>query len=88
MPNWPSWAKAIHRLQTKLNRLRPQTLMAQGIEAPDEASITESAYWGRLYEDPHAIKVPYAAMALLRHVPVERRADLERDVCKLLSLMK
>ncbi|ETT66286.1 VOC family protein [Paenibacillus sp. FSL H8-0457] len=77
-----------HRLQTKLNRLRPQALMAQGIDAPAKASITESAYWSRLYEDPHAIKVPYAAMALLRHVPVERRGDLEREVCKLLSLMK
>jgi hypothetical protein len=32
--------------------------------------------------------VPYAALALLQYVPPEQREDMERDVCKLLSLMK
>lgn len=77
-----------HRLQMKLNRLKPQTLLNQGVQAPEEASIMDSAYWSKRYEDPHAIKVPYAALALLQYVPSERREDMERDVCKLLSLMK
>lgn len=77
-----------HRMQMILNRLRPQELSNQGVQVPEKASITESAYWSGLYEDPHAIKVPYAALSLLQYVPKERRADMERDVCKLHSLMK
>lgn len=77
-----------HRLQMKLNRLKPQALSTQGVEAAEGASITGSAYWSKRYEDPHAIKVPYAALALLQYVPPEQREDMERDVCKLLSLMK
>lgn len=72
----------------KLNRLKPQALSTQGVEAAEGASITGSAYWSKRYEDPHAIKVPYAALALLQYVPPEQREDMERNVCKLLSLMK
>ncbi|MGY5344207.1 VOC family protein [Paenibacillus glucanolyticus] len=77
-----------HQRQTILNRLRPQELAHQEIKVSDEASIMDSSYWSGLYEDPHAIKVPYAALALLQYVPQGRRVELERDVCKLLSLMK
>lgn len=83
-----SMGQGNHQLQTILNRLRPQELAHQGVKVPSEASILDSSYWSGLYEDPHAIKVPYAALALLQYVPQERRADMERDVCKLLSLMK
>lgn len=77
-----------HRLQMKLNRLRPEALSNQGVNIAEEASITEASYWNRQYEDPHAIKVPYAALSLLQYVPPERRSDMERGVCRLLSLMK
>jgi hypothetical protein len=76
-----------HRVQLYLDRQMPEFVLQDEVKEPAFESITSEAYWAKTYKDPHALKVPYAALDLLNRLPEEERKKAERDVCKLLTLM-
>ncbi|KEO84280.1 hypothetical protein [Tumebacillus flagellatus] len=75
-----------HRLQMHLNAQRPAEVLERQIVESGFTSVLDPAYWSHSYEDPHAIKVPYAALELLPRV--QNRAEAERGVCKILTQAK
>lgn len=75
----------IHRLQMFLNRQRPEEILHQVVTRPRYTSLLDERYWENIFEDPHGIKVPYAALALLKKLPEEHRTTAELYVCKLLD---
>jgi hypothetical protein len=77
-----------HRKQMVLNRLRPQEVLVYEVVEPPFSSIFAESYWAGTYDDPHAIKVPYAAWSLLKRLPEEQRAVAEFHLCKILGQMK
>lgn len=76
-----------HRVQLYLDRQMPDFVLADEVKEPAFDRITSPDYWAKTYSDPHALKVPYAALDLLKRLPEAERAKAERDVCKLLTLM-
>ncbi|MED1725282.1 hypothetical protein [Brevibacillus parabrevis] len=78
---------ANHRIQTYLNRQRPEFVLEDEVKEPAFAEIFAPAYWEKTYSDPHALKLPYAALDLLKKLPAEDRAGAERNLCKLLTIM-
>lgn len=77
-----------HRLQMYCNRQRPGEVFKEIITEPTVSSIADQAYWSKTYDDPHSIKVPYAAFGLLQHISGDKRIRAEFYVCKVLSQMK
>ncbi|USG66199.1 hypothetical protein NDK47_02370 [Brevibacillus ruminantium] len=77
-----------HRIQMYLNRQMPEELLSEQVRQPLFTSVLSLEYWSKTYQDPHALKVPYAAMDLLRRLPEEKREEAEYGVCKLLTIMK
>lgn len=76
-----------HRVQMFLDRQMPDFVLMDEVKEPAFDRITSPDYWAKTYKDPHALKVPYAALDLLKRLPEEEREKAERDVCKLLTLM-
>ncbi|QRG68018.1 hypothetical protein [Brevibacillus choshinensis] len=76
-----------HRVQLYLDRQMPEFVLQDEVTEPAFEKITSPDYWAKTYSDPHALKVPYAALDLLKRLPKEAQAKAERDVCKLLTLM-
>ncbi|MFM1650689.1 hypothetical protein ACI7RC_01155 [Brevibacillus sp. B_LB10_24] len=76
-----------HLIQMHLNRQLPDFMLASEVKEPPFTSILSPAFWAKTYEDPHALKLPYAALALLKRLPKEERAKAELDTCKLLSIL-
>ncbi|MDR7319172.1 hypothetical protein [Brevibacillus nitrificans] len=76
-----------HRLQLHLNRQIPDFVLAEEVKEPAFEQITSPVYWAKTYSDPHALKVPYAALDLLKRLPEDKREKAEREVCKLLTIM-
>ncbi|MBL0385160.1 hypothetical protein JJB07_00750 [Tumebacillus sp. ITR2] len=77
-----------HRIQMQLNRRIPEEVLHMEIVNPPFESLFAPEYWENVYDDPHCLKVPYAALYLLNRLPQEKRAKAERDVCKILCQMK
>ncbi|WP_044641191.1 hypothetical protein [Risungbinella massiliensis] len=77
-----------HRFQMFLNRQKPHFIEEKQVRTPAFSTILAPEYWEKRYDDPHALKVPYAAWDLLRFVPSQERAVSEYDTCKILSLMQ
>ncbi|ASS73712.1 hypothetical protein CIG75_01110 [Tumebacillus algifaecis] len=78
-----------HRIQMQLNRRIPIELIGDSeIVDPPFTSIFAPEYWSQTYDDPHCLKVPYAALFLLHRLPEAKRAEAERNVCKILCQMK
>lgn len=77
-----------HRIQMHLNRQMPDHLRAERVQTPPFASVFAPAYWEKTYRDPHALKVPYAALDLLTRLSGKQRDEAEHGVCKLLSIME
>jgi hypothetical protein len=73
-----------HRIQMQLNRRIPDFMRETEIKEPPFDSLFAPEYWEKVYNDPHCLKVPYAALYLLHKLPEEKRAKAERDVCKIL----
>ncbi|TCP52176.1 hypothetical protein EV586_11427 [Tumebacillus sp. BK434] len=79
-----------HRIQMQLNRTVPvdhEQVRGTEIVVPPFTSIFAPEYWGRTYNDPHCLKVPYAALFLLQRLPEAKRAEAEYNVCKILGQM-
>ncbi|RAP76152.1 hypothetical protein [Paenibacillus montanisoli] len=76
-----------HRLQMQLNRAVPDLAKPNEVMSPKFTGILSEDYWSNTYKDPHAIKVPYASLALLKRLPQHERETAEYNVCKLLTLM-
>lgn len=77
-----------HRIQVYLNTRQPEEVKANAIEQPTFSSIFSEDYWAGTYGDPHAIKVPYAALPLLKYLPEAERTEAERNTCKILCQAK
>jgi hypothetical protein len=77
-----------HRIQMQLNRQLPEELLATEIKEPSFSTLFAEEYWGKTYDDPHALKIPYAALFLVNKLPAEQRAAAEKNVCKILCQMK
>ncbi|HEU4962344.1 MAG TPA: hypothetical protein VFV52_00570 [Bacilli bacterium] len=77
-----------HRIQMRLNRQIAPEVMHTEVKEPAFSQITSPKMWEKVYNDPHALKVPYAALYLIDKLPEEKRAEAERNVCKILSQMK
>ncbi|GED27751.1 hypothetical protein BAG01nite_38530 [Brevibacillus agri] len=77
-----------HRIQTYLNRQMPEFVLADEVKEPAFTEIFSPAYWEKTYSDPHALKLPYAALDLLGRLPAGERPDAERNLCKLLTTME
>lgn len=77
-----------HRIQMYLNRQMPEYVLADHVKEPAFTQIFATEYWAKTFADPHALKVPYAALDLLKRLPEEERAEAERGVCKLLTIME
>jgi len=75
-----------HRVQMYLNRQGPDFIVDE-IKEPLYSSIVAPEYWGKTFNDPHAIKVPYAALILLNRLDSSERAEAEVGICKLLTSM-
>ncbi|MBS7530506.1 hypothetical protein IC619_008385 [Hazenella sp. IB182353] len=75
----------VHRLQMYLNRQVPHHLMNQVVIVSDKASILDEGYWKKEMQDPHFIKVPYAALSLLKNLPTHKRKIAEHHICQILS---
>ncbi|HZG80446.1 MAG TPA: hypothetical protein VEZ13_06685 [Brevibacillus sp.] len=75
-----------HRVQMYLNRQRPDFVLDDEVKEPAFTSIFSPLYWEKTYRDPHALKLPYAALALLQQLPEEERAEAEKNVCKILTI--
>jgi hypothetical protein len=76
-----------HRVQLFLDRQMPDFVLQDEVKEPAFDRITSPDYWSKTYNDPHALKVPYAALDLLKRIPEEDQGKAERDVCKLLTIM-
>ncbi|WP_308639359.1 hypothetical protein [Paenibacillus silvisoli] len=76
-----------HRLQMLLNRAVPEVAISQEVKIPKFTDILSEDYWARTYNDPHALKVPYASLALLKRLPERDREIAAFNVCKLLTLL-
>ncbi|WP_103108174.1 hypothetical protein [Brevibacillus reuszeri] len=76
-----------HRVQMYLNRQIPDYVLEDEVKEPAFANIFSPVFWEKTYSDPHALKLPYAALDLLKRLPVEKRAAAERNLCKLLTIM-
>lgn len=76
-----------HRMQLYLNRQIPDYVLEDEVKEPAFANIFSPVFWEKTYSDPHALKLPYAALDLLKRLPVEKRAVAERNLCKLLTIM-
>lgn len=79
---------ANHRIQMYLDRQMPEFVLEDEVREPAFTEIFSPAYWEKTYTDPHALKVPYAALDLLKRLPAEERPAAERSVCKLLTIME
>lgn len=77
-----------HRIQMYLNRQMPEEVRRDQVHEPEFSSVLAPEYWEKTYEDPHALKVPYAALDLLKRIPEGDREKAEYGVCKLLTIMK
>ncbi|MEJ8547845.1 hypothetical protein [Brevibacillus borstelensis] len=77
-----------HRIQMHLNRQMPEEVRRDQVQSPAFTSIFAPEYWGKTYNDPHSLKVPYAALDLLSRLPEGERENAEHGVCKLLTIMK
>lgn len=77
-----------HRIQMHLNRQRPEELLDTQITDPGLTSIFDPTYWAKTFNDPHGIKVPYAALSLFKRLPVEARAKAEFNTLKILCQVK
>ncbi|WJQ82008.1 hypothetical protein [Brevibacillus brevis] len=75
-----------HRLQLYLNRHVPPFTLEDEVKEPAFDEIFSPLYWDRTYSDPHALKLPYAALDLLKRFPPEKRDLAERNLCKLLTI--
>jgi len=75
-----------HRIQMYLNRQRPDFVLEDEVKEPAFISIFSPLYWEKTYRDPHALKLPYAALALLQQLPEQERAEAEKNVCKILTI--
>lgn len=78
----------LHRLQMYLNRQRPGELIHQAITQPSFHTLTDRAYWEKIYNDPHSLKVPYSALCLFKYLPEKKRAKAEYNLCKILCQNK
>ncbi|MGG1660401.1 hypothetical protein [Brevibacillus sp. NRS-1366] len=76
-----------HRVQMYLDRQMPDFVLKDEVGEPAFEQIFSSEFWAKTYSDPHALKLPYAALDLLKRLPVEERALAERNLCKLLTIM-
>jgi len=74
-------------LELFLDRQMPEFVLQDEVKEPAYERILSPEYWAKTYSDPHALKVPYAALDLLKRLPEKERARAERSVCKLLTLM-
>lgn len=77
-----------HRLQLYLNRQRPDFVLKNEVKKPSFTSIFAPEYWEKTYNDPHALKVPYAVLDLLKRLPKTEQREAEYNTCKLLTIMK
>lgn len=77
-----------HRFQMFLNRQRPSFMEEKAVTTPDFSTILAPKYWEKRYDDPHALKVPYAALDLLRFLSFEEQMEAEYHTCKILTLMR
>lgn len=76
-----------HRVQLYLDRQIPAFVLEEEVKEPAFEQIFSPAFWEKTYSDPHALKLPYAALDLLKQLPAEKRAFAERNLCKLLTIM-
>lgn len=77
-----------HRLQMRLNRQVPDEVLHTEIKEPPYASLFAPEHWEKTFNDPHATKVPYAALFMLQSLPEDQRAEAERNVCKIICQFK
>lgn len=75
-----------HRIQMYLNRQRPDSILQDEVKEPAFDHIFSPQYWEKTYKDPHALKLPYAVLDLLKKLPEEERAEAEKNVCKILTI--
>lgn len=76
-----------HRIQMHLNRRIPEEYLHTEITDPPFETLFAPDYWSQVYNDPHALKVPYAALYLIRKLPADQQPAAERNVCKILCQM-
>ncbi|GED71564.1 hypothetical protein BRE01_52660 [Brevibacillus reuszeri] len=76
-----------HHVQLYLDRQMPDFVREDEVREPAFEQIFSPVFWEKTYSDPHALKLPYAALDLLKRLPVEKRAAAERNLCKLLTIM-
>lgn len=76
-----------HRVQIYLDLQRPDFVLEDEVKEPAFGEIYAPEYWSKTYRDPHALKLPYAALDLLRQLPDGERRKAEYNVCKLLTIM-
>jgi hypothetical protein len=75
-----------HRVQMYLNRKRPEFMLENEVKEPAFTEIFSPSYWEKTYKDPHALKLPYAALDLLKKLPREERPEAEKNLCKILTI--
>ncbi|MCM3079365.1 hypothetical protein [Brevibacillus invocatus] len=75
-----------HRVQMYLNRQRPDIILEDEVKEPAFNQIFSPKYWKKTYRDPHALKLPYAALDLLKQLTEEERPEAEKNLCKILTI--